>query len=120
MSKAQNKPQYLEQIREINGGAKAADFESEHYRDENNNPKGGYAVGPGFSIQWQAGVGPQNGAFPETVLGAVLERFIELQNTRFCCSENASVMYALNHALEAIQSRSKDRTKRGVENTHEA
>lgn len=101
-------------------------FVSNNFLDEEGKPAGGVAFGPGFTIAWQRGalVSPtgdrrdQNGAFGETVIGALLDHYHFFQTTPFICEENQQVIKCLEEALRVIQSRTMTRFKRGVEGTH--
>ena len=100
-------------------------YMSQHWNDENGNPEGGIASGTGFTISWQHGplgrdeerVKP-NGAFVEDVIEACVDRISYYQDSRFNCSKNASALSFLKLALEALDSRTKDREAREVEGTH--
>ena len=68
----------------------------EHWLDGNQNPAGGTTFGPGFSIGWQNGpLGrnvtrkPQNGAFVEDIIQAVIGRIQFYQDSKFNCADNA-------------------------------
>ena len=105
---------------------KSVNFFSEHWLDENGNPSGGVSSGPGITISWQNGpLGrgenrrEQNGAFAETALGMILDRFHFFQTTKFACVENAAVIEHLERAIRVIQDRSQAREARGVEGTHQ-
>lgn len=100
-------------------------FMSRHWNDSNNNPEGGVSTGTGFTISWQHGpLGngenrvEANGAFVEDVISACIDRIKYYQDSRFNCSSNAKAIEHLNIALEALDSRTKDREVRGVEGTH--
>ena len=104
----------------------AEEFISAHRMDADGNPAGGMAWGPGFCITWQDGSLGQgddrqlaNGAFPETVLGAVRDRFQFFQNSTFACPENEAVIAALDEAIRVCEQRTADRQQRGVEGLHE-
>ncbi len=101
-------------------------FMSQHWNDENNNPEGGVVSGTGFTISWQRGpLGRDgdrempNGAFVEDVINACVSRIKYYQNSRFNCGENAKALVHLQLALDALDSRTKDREARKVEGTHE-
>ncbi len=93
--------------------------------DENGNPAGGYVVGTGITIVWQDGPlgrGDErrepNGAFVEDVIQAAIDRIEFYESSRFACSSNNQALQALYVALEALNSRTKDREVREVEGTH--
>lgn len=96
-----------------------------HERDEKGNPAGGVTVGRGFTIAWQNGplavdgvrVEP-NGAFVEDVIQAAIGRIEEYQDSRFKCQENADALHMLKGAALALDLRTRNREKRGVEGTH--
>ena len=105
-------------------------FTAENKIDENGNPAGGYAHGTGMKIEWQNGpLGRDenrkspNGAFVETVLGAVKQRieFYQLaSNKKFSCRENAIAITKIEEAMLWLDSRTKAREARKVEGTHTA
>lgn len=87
-------------------------------------PDGGSAYGPGFCITWQRGPlvvsgerREPNGAFLETIIEAVVDRLVFLQDTKFQCEENDQALRHLGEALDALHSRTKKRVERGVEGT---
>lgn len=109
--------------------------------DENGNPTGGCVDGKGLHIEWQDGplgrhaegcggrsggdscvVGctrtKPNGAFVETVISAALQRIEFYQASKFECSSNADAILALKAALDSLDSRTREREKRGVEGAH--
>lgn len=93
--------------------------------DDNGNPSGGGVRGIGLNIKWQEGplgrgdnrVDP-NGAFVETVISAAKQRLEFFQESKYNCQENALAITALNDALYALESRTKNREERAVEGTH--
>lgn len=94
--------------------------------DENGNPTGGHTFGVGLEIHWQNGpLGrgddrkEQNGAFVEDVIRAAIRRLEFFQASKFSCPGNLSAINALSAALVALEKRTADREKRGVEGTHE-
>jgi len=96
-----------------------------HEKDASGNPAGGVTKGVGFEIYWQdgpLGVGeerkPPNGAFVEDVIQAAIGRLEFYQQSPFACEENAKAIAALGTALQALQDRTADREKRGVEGAH--
>ena len=99
----------------------------ENNLDAAGNPAGGKVIGVGVSIDWQ--IGPlvrdedrtePNGAFVEDVIEAARQRIAYYQEGKFACEENAVALEKLAQALEALDSRTKDREKREVEGTHVA
>jgi len=99
---------------------------SEHRLDADGNPAGGATVARGVRIQWQDGPlgrGEErkepNGAFVEDVIRAAADRLEFYQSTKFACDENAQALARLQTALNILQSRTKQRERRGVEGTHE-
>ncbi len=97
---------------------------SNHFADEGGRPIGGTTFGPGFAIGWQNGpLGrgderkPQNGAFVEDVIIAVISRIEFYQKSPFKCEQNAFALAHLGNALSALQSRTANREGRGVEGT---
>lgn len=96
-----------------------------HFYDADGNPEGGQTFGPGFAIAWQRGpLGrgverqPQNGAFVEEVLQAVIGRLEFFQNSQFASAFNADALEHLQAALQHLNNRTRDRVSRGVEGTH--
>lgn len=97
-----------------------------HRVDDDGKPAGGTTTGRGISIEWQNGplrVGGQervpNGAFVEGVVMAALDRLRWYQGTEFACRENALAITKLEEALHWMEHRTRDRTERGVEGTHQ-
>lgn len=96
--------------------------------DDAGMPAGGLHVSPGCTIVWQNGpLGrgddrqAPNGAFVENVIQAARDRIYWYQTVcdgRFCCEENAHALGALDHALEALNSRTGRREDAGTEGTH--
>jgi len=93
--------------------------------DVDNNPTGGSVVGTGLDIKWQDGpLGRDaerkepNGAFVETVISAVIQRIEFYQESKFKCDTNQNAISHLNNALSHLETRTKDREKRGVEGEH--
>lgn len=99
----------------------------QHHFDGNGNPDGGTTTGTGISISWQKGpLGrgadrkPPNGAFVEDVLAAALGRLKHYQDSKFKCRENAIAITKIEEAMHWLDSRTRERDRRGVEGTHEA
>lgn len=96
--------------------------------DVNGHPAGGYVEGIGLDIQWQNGplgapddpsrIEP-NGTFVESVIEAAIVRLEFYQGSQFHCVENAVALGHLRAALEVLEERTRARTHRGVEGTHE-
>ena len=100
-------------------------FHEEHWNDHAGNPAGGTSSGRGFTIGWQHGPlgrGAErrepNGAFVEDIIAAAIGRLEYYQRSRFNCEPNAEAIRHLKAALEALESRTKDREARAVEGTH--
>lgn len=98
---------------------------SETWTSDDGMPLGGVSSGRGFTISWQNGPLGQgesrrepNGAFVEDVIDAALRRINAYQESRFACDSNARAIEHLQMALEALESRTRDRERRGVEGTH--
>lgn len=94
-----------------------------NYKDEDGNPAGGYAHGPGMSIVFQDGprgknddgtLLPANGAFVEDVLVAALQRLEFFQNSRFAHPANAEAIKHILAAIEHLDRRANERSARGV------
>ncbi len=64
----------------------------------------------------EAGV---NGVMDENLIAIVIDRLKGFQAGPYACIPNAVALTALEGALEALQSRTKDREARGVEGTHQ-
>lgn len=97
----------------------------ENWLDENGNPAGGVAFGPGYTISWQNGpLGrgndrkEPNGAFVESIIKAAAQRIEHYQSTQFNCEENANALASLYEALEHLNSRTNRREEQKVEGTH--
>lgn len=107
-----------------NDARNATSLISHHYLDANEMPEGGVSFGPGFAISWQRGpLGsgidriPQNGAFVETLIEAVIDRIEFYQRTQFESEYNAAALAHLYQAVDALNARTKSREDRGVEGT---
>ena len=96
-----------------------------HHLDSDGNPAGGITTGVGICINWQ--VGPlgrgeerkdPNGAFVEGVIEAAIDRLEFYQRSKFSCTENASAITYLDHAMQALIDRTLEREERRVEGTH--
>lgn len=99
---------------------------SQHWLDSGRKPAGGVSSSRGLSISWQngpLGCGDNrkepNGAFVETVIRAALDRLEFYQCGNFACDENDTAIRRLQYALDALESRTKDRETRAVEGTHQ-
>lgn len=98
--------------------------------DVNGNPTGGTVEGVGITINWQNGPlgrGAQraepNGAFVEGVIEAARQRlqFYQAANgAKFWCPENERAIQCLTEAMDALESRTREREARLVEGTHTA
>jgi hypothetical protein len=112
-------------IRALNpAGQSEAPYEREKvtstfFLDQDGNPKGGSANGPGFGINWQNGVGEPYGATIEDVIEALMQRLRFFQATRFACAENEGTLHHLERALTSQQARQANRRERGVEGTYQ-
>ena len=103
----------------------STDFNATNFCDDDGNHQGGCVFGSGFTISWQRG--PlvidgkirQNGAFLETVLGAVIHQLEYVNSGKFRCQENEDALRFLKLAAEAMAFRRRDRQVRGVSGTHE-
>jgi hypothetical protein len=94
--------------------------------DSDGNPTGGDTHGCGFHIRWQDGPlnvngerSEPNGAFVETVIAACAGRIDFYQHSKFNSPHNAKALLHLGLALEALDNRTRDRERRGVEGTHQ-
>lgn len=103
-------------------------IEQEHRNDEAGNPAGGVTSAVGFVINWQDGplriseLGDarreQTGAFVEDVILAAIGRIEYYQQSKFHCLHNAVALGHLMAAYQALLERTRDRTDRDVEGTH--
>lgn len=87
---------------------------------------GGVSTGRGFTISWQNGAlgrgndrHEPNGAFVEDVIAAALDRLNAYQDSKFRCDTNDTAIRHLTSALEALDSRTKERETRQVEGTYQ-
>jgi len=101
-------------------------IEAEHHTDGDGNPDGGWAEGCGFQVRWQRGTldrdsegHPWNGAFPVTVLEAVMQRLTYYQGGKFSCRENEEAVLHIGNAIAALNRRQVARFVRGVRDSHE-
>lgn len=102
-------------------------FKSEHWNDPQGRPEGGTTFGVGFAIGWQHGpLGrgddrkDPNGAFVEDIIAAARDRLAYYQQSEFASEHNAQAIKHLDVALELLDSRTRERERRGVEGTHKA
>ena len=68
-------------------------------------------------LRFQNGPVPEvgvSGATNETVIAAVIHR-LEILNAKFPCKENEDALISLKDALQALESRTRNRQQRGVE-----
>lgn len=93
------------------------------WRDAEGNPEGGHACGTGFAVAWQRGPArseeERNGAQIEEVLSACLHR-LEFVDTFYRdrglrCRENERAAACIADAIAALEERTANRRKRGVE-----
>ena len=98
---------------------------STSFVDIDGNPEGGTTYGAGICISFQngplgrdGGREEPNGAFVEGVIEAAIHRLDFYQGTKFNCAENQKALDCLHEALEALDSRTRDREEREVEGTH--
>ena len=93
------------------------------YDDDGVHPVGGVTYGHGFCIAWQDGPkGPHsdpNGAYVEAIIKAVIQRLEFFQDSKLACDENSRALLHLDHALDWLTKRLKDREERGVRGTHQ-
>lgn len=112
-------------------GVDLAGVSGRNETDENGNPAGGWAQsghprdGDFLHVRWQDGPvdreGGQlpNGTFVEDVIEVARLRLEFYQKSSFACSENQEAHDHLAKALEALESRRRDRRERKVEGKHE-
>jgi len=90
--------------------------------DSSGNPAGGTVTDLGISIRWQDGPVKDNlpnGAQIVDVLKAAEQRLVFFQNSQFACLENERALVYIRQAIGHQNARTRDRTKRGVEGTHQ-
>lgn len=91
--------------------------------EKDGMPAGGFVRGEGMAIDWQDGpisqYNSRNGAFVEEVIEASILRIEYYQHSKFHCLENAVALGHLYAALEALHERTRERTDRGVEGSHQ-
>lgn len=100
-----------------------------HAVDADGLPAGGITSAKGLQIDWQDGPlavdgvrREPNGCFVETVIAAAigrLEFYEQASGGRFSCIQNESAILHLRTSLKHLHSRTAERTKRGVEGTHQ-
>lgn len=113
----------------VAGSVRAAPSVKDFHRvDAHGKPDGGQTWGQGFTIAWQAGpLGspddpsrkPPNGAFVEDIIEAAVKRLQFYQTTDFKCDENQEALSYLYKAQCTLAARTKKRTERKVEGTHQ-
>ena len=98
----------------------------QHNVDEQGRPAGGLTTGTGIRIEWQNGPlavdgvrREPNGAFVEGIIEAAIGRIEHYQASQFHGIHNAVALGHLYAALEVLTERTRDRTDRGVEGTHQ-
>ena len=99
-----------------------------NFSDQDGNPAGGGAGGPGISIVWQNGPirdATPNGALVEDNIQICIDRIEfyegehpEENDGRFACAENAAALFHLREAHRILLSRTKRRTDAGIEGQH--
>lgn len=102
-------------------------MDTAHFFDNDGNPAGGITSGRGFTIAWQNGPlqvvngsrAVPNGAFVEDIIKAAKDRLSFYQLSKFCCQHNEDAIKHLEEAIKALNARTKERTERGVEGTHQ-
>jgi hypothetical protein len=101
-------------------------LEAENYTDADGNPDGGWVEAPGLQIRWQQGPlngpyedNPWNGAFPVTVLEAVLHRLEYYQDGKFACQDNNEAIHHIKRTIDTLNKRQIERFCRGVRGSHE-
>lgn len=100
-------------------------FYEDHFIDKDGHPAGGTSTAVGLSVIWQNGplkrgdvIVPPNGAFVETLIAVARGRLEFYQKSKFACVDNQVAIDLLNEALKALERRTLDRVRRGVEGTH--
>lgn len=93
--------------------------------DVNGNPTGGFAKGVGINIGWQDGplgnppdLAKHNGAFVEGVIEAAIGRLKYFQSSKFHSDFNQDAIEHLEMALAALDARTEQRKRAGVEGMH--
>lgn len=90
------------------------DQSSHVYVSKNGKPFGGFANGVGFSINWQAGAFPQNGAVMEDVLMAVHQRLQHYEENGLGHVLNRAAMEHIELAIKAMMDRKSERQHTGL------
>lgn len=82
-------------------------FNARHLKDADGDPDGGVSWGTGFNIAWHSGCPLEraNGALPENVIGAALDRLEHLQNSRYSSPYYGQAIGFLKDALAALEER---------------
>ena len=62
---------------------------------------------------------PPNGLQNEDLLAILIDRMEGFQSGKFACEENELALFHLEAAMEALQTRTRDRVAREVEGSHE-
>lgn len=93
---------------------------SRFFIDDQSNPGGGFASGPGFSISWMDSPGEPWGSTLEDVLEVCAQRLRFFQSSRFACQENERALAGIASAIANLELRTEIRRQRGVEGTYEA
>ena len=98
----------------------------ENWTDEDGNPDGGWLEAPGVSIRWQRGPidpesedgEPWNGAFLVTVLECALKQLEFYQSGKYKCATNFSALSYVQDAINILNTRQRERFKKGVRGQH--
>lgn len=93
-----------------------------NYTDQDGNPSGGYAQGPGMTVVFQDGprgkigesLAPANGAFVEDLMVAAMQRLSFFQGSQYAHPANAEAIVHLDRAIAALNARAEERKARGV------
>jgi hypothetical protein len=104
-----------------------SEIQSHQFSDSEGNPAGGMSQALGVIVSWQNGplvygrdgTKHSNGAFVEDLIKIAIDRLKFYENSKFSCKENKEAIHHLNEALDWLNSRTKDRERRGVEGTYQ-
>lgn len=104
-------------------------FKSHYWFDASGVPDGGLLHGTGFTISIQRGVVETtesgelapNGIFSQTLVAIAIDVLSNFyQKSKFANSYNEEAIYHFKCAQNALRRRLRDRSQRGVLNTHES
>ena len=96
-------------------------FRHQNWNDADDNPAGGFFIGPGVALHYQDGTikhGVQSGAQVGDVIAGAIQRLEFFQAGRYPCEENREALEHLHAALDACNRRHRRRVATGLKGQH--